>query len=69
MRNPFRKKPPKRDIVALLDNGCPSCDLTDYVKIAPLAGREAVECVNCKTQWFLDRLLKNGYTSGKGQGS
>jgi hypothetical protein len=66
MKNPFRKKPAPVDTLVLHDTPCPSCDLADFVKIAPIQGLEVVECVNCKTQWFFERLLKNGYTSGKG---
>ncbi len=67
MWNRFRKKPAPKDIIVLLENPCPSCGLADYVKIAPLNGRDVLECVSCKTQWFLEGLLKNGYTSGKGR--
>jgi len=66
MWNPFRKKPAPVDIVVLLDHPCPKCELADYRKISPILGADVVECVNCGTQWFLARLLKNGYTSGKG---
>lgn len=66
MRNPFKKKPAPVDVIVLGDHPCPACDFADYLKVAPINGGDVVECVNCKTQWFLDRLLKNVYTSGKG---
>ena len=67
MRNPFRKKPPKLDIIVMHDHPCPSCGLADYRKVPRHPAGDIVECVNCKTQWLLLRLVKNGYTSGKGR--
>jgi hypothetical protein len=66
MKNPFRQKPAKPETLVLHDTPCLACDLADFVKIAPIQGAEVVECVNCKMQYFLDVLLKKGYTSGKG---
>ncbi len=68
MRNPFRRKPPKDDVVVLYDLPCPKCSLADYRNMHEHKAGEVVECVNCHTQWLLARLLSGGYTSGKGQG-
>jgi hypothetical protein len=66
MRNPFRKKPAPVEVIVLVDNPCPTCGLADYLNVKQIDGRDVLGCVNCKTEWFADVLLKNGYTSGKG---
>ena len=66
MWKPFRKKPAPLPTVVIDKHPCPACANPEYLMIAPINGAEALQCAACKTQWYLARLLENGYTSGKG---